>query len=99
MRISSIIENLPDKTTKYWSSPNNPTVPGPVISASILTIENKPLIKPKPRLETTRNMDYIVRNMTCFSKSQLPYHVLEINSPEKTKTNKILETVAWSLRI
>ena len=98
MRISSIIENLPDKTTKYWSSPNNPTVPGPVISASILTIENKPLIKPKPRLETTRNMNYIVRNIPCFSKGQLPYHVLEINSPVKTKTNKILETVAWSLR-
>ena len=85
MRISSTIENLPDKTTKYWSSPNNPTVPGTVISASILTIENKPLIKPKPGLETTRNMNYIVRNIPCFSKGQLPYHVLEIKFLKKQK--------------
>ena len=51
---------LPDVMKNWLESPCMPIVPGPVLSANTLIKENAPLIMPKPRPETAREMMQLI---------------------------------------
>ena len=56
---------LPEVQKKYLESPSIPMVPGPVMSAKTLMMENVPAIKPKPKPDTGKRKKHLAQKQIC----------------------------------